>query len=121
MAGHRGLSLRPGAAPARTGRYAGTPSYVIRGQLRVPSLLTRWDGFGPPMRYLQTVCGAPRHAGGAHWFPDTITVTVPFNRSGLTADRATAARIRIARTADLRKAPGMRVACHRSPTAPPSR
>jgi hypothetical protein len=35
---------------------------------------------GPPMRYLQTVCGAPRHAGGAHWFPDTITVTVPFNR-----------------------------------------
>jgi hypothetical protein len=38
------------------------------------------DGFGPPMRYLQTVCGAPRHAGGAHWFPDTITVTVPFNR-----------------------------------------
>jgi hypothetical protein len=38
------------------------------------------EGFGPPMRYLQTVCGAPRHAGGAHWFPDTITVTVPFNR-----------------------------------------
>ena len=32
------------------------------------------------MRYLQTVCGAPRHAGGARWFPDTITVTVPFSR-----------------------------------------
>jgi hypothetical protein len=32
------------------------------------------------MRYLQTVCGAPQHAGGAHWFPDTITVTVSFNQ-----------------------------------------
>jgi hypothetical protein len=32
-------------------------------------------GLGPPMRYLQTACGAPRHAGGARWFPDTITVT----------------------------------------------
>ena len=38
------------------------------------------DGFGPPMRYLQTTCGAPQHAGGAHWFPDAITVTVPFNQ-----------------------------------------
>jgi hypothetical protein len=34
------------------------------------------------MRYLQTVCGAPQHAGGAHWFPDTITVTVPFSQPG---------------------------------------
>jgi hypothetical protein len=32
------------------------------------------------MRYLQTACGAPQHPGGAHWFPDTIAVTVPFNR-----------------------------------------
>ena len=32
------------------------------------------------MRYLQTACGAPQHAGGARWFPDTITVTVPFSR-----------------------------------------
>jgi hypothetical protein len=32
------------------------------------------------MRYLQTACGAPLHAGGARWFPDTITVTVPFSR-----------------------------------------
>jgi hypothetical protein len=37
-------------------------------------------GFGPPMRYLQTACGAPQHPGGAQWFPDTITVTVPFNQ-----------------------------------------
>jgi hypothetical protein len=39
-------------------------------------------GFGPPMRYLQTVCGAPRHAGGARWFPDSVTVTVPFVQPG---------------------------------------
>jgi len=32
------------------------------------------------MRYLQTVCGAPQHPGGARWFPDTITVTVPFGQ-----------------------------------------
>lgn len=25
-------------------------------------------------------CGAPQHAAGARWFPDTITVTVPFSR-----------------------------------------
>jgi len=31
------------------------------------------------MRYLQTACGAPQHQGGARWFPDTITVTVPFS------------------------------------------
>jgi hypothetical protein len=31
------------------------------------------------MRYLQTTCGAPEHASGARWFPDSITVTVPLN------------------------------------------
>jgi hypothetical protein len=31
---------------------------------------------GAEMRYLQTTCGAPFHPGGAHWFPDSITVTV---------------------------------------------
>jgi len=61
------------------GRYAGTLSYVIRDSYGFPVGDTL-DGFGPPMRYLQTACGAPRHADGAHWFPDTITVTVPFNR-----------------------------------------
>ena len=33
-------------------------------------------GAGPEMRYLQTTCGAPFHPGGAHWFADSITVTV---------------------------------------------
>jgi len=68
-----------GRGTRENGRYAGTLSYVIRDSYGFPVGDTL-DGFGPPMRYLQTVCGAPRHAGGARWFPDTITVTVPFSR-----------------------------------------
>jgi hypothetical protein len=76
--GTQGLTVT-GRGIRENGRYAGTLSYVIRDSYGFPVGDTL-DGFGPPMRYLQTVCGAPRHAGGAHWFPDTITVTVPFNR-----------------------------------------
>jgi hypothetical protein len=74
----QGLTVT-GRGTRENGRYAGTLSYVIRDSYGFPVGDTL-DGFGPPMRYLQTVCGVPRHAGGAHWFPDTITVTVPFNR-----------------------------------------
>jgi hypothetical protein len=56
-----------------------TLSYVIRDNYGFPAGDTL-GGFGPPMRYRQTACGAPQHAGGARWFPDTITVTVPFGR-----------------------------------------
>jgi hypothetical protein len=76
--GTQGLTVT-GSGSRENGRYAGTLSYVIRDSYGFPASDTL-DGFGPPMRYLQTVCGAPQHAGGAHWFPDTITVTVPFNR-----------------------------------------
>jgi hypothetical protein len=76
--GTQGLTVT-GRGTRQNGRYAGTLSYVIRDSYGFPAGDTL-DGFGPPMRYLQTVCGAPRHAGGAHWFPDTITVTVPFSR-----------------------------------------
>ena len=76
--GTQGLTVT-GRGTRQNGRYAGTLSYVIRDSYGFPAGDTL-EGFGPPMRYLQTVCGAPRHAGGAHWFPDTITVTVPFNR-----------------------------------------
>jgi hypothetical protein len=76
--GTQGLTVT-GSGRRENGRYAGTLSYVIRDSYGFPAgdMLA---GFGPPMRYLQTVCGAPQHAGGAHWFPDTITVTVPFSR-----------------------------------------
>jgi hypothetical protein len=60
------------------GRYTGILKYVIRDSYGFSAADTL-AGFGPPLRYLQTVCGAPRHAGGAHWFPDSITVLVPFS------------------------------------------
>lgn len=66
-----------GSGSRRKGGYAGTLTYVIRDSYGFPVNDTL-GGFGAPMRYLQTVCGAPKHAGGAHWFPDSITVMVPF-------------------------------------------
>ncbi len=76
--GTQGLTVT-GSGRRATGRYVGTLTYVIRDSYGFPVDDTL-GGFGPPMRYLQTVCGAPEHAGGAHWFPDTITVTVPFDQ-----------------------------------------
>ena len=76
--GTQGLSVT-GSGVRERGRYVGTLTYVIRDSYGFPFDDTL-DGFGPPMRYLQTVCGAPQHAGGAHWFPDTVTVTVPFDQ-----------------------------------------
>jgi hypothetical protein len=75
--GTQGLTVT-GSGRRENGRYAGTLSYLIRDSYGFPARDTL-GGFGPPMRYLQTACGAPQHPGGAHWFPDTITVTVPFN------------------------------------------
>ena len=74
--GTQGLTVT-GSGTRKNGRYAGTLTYVISDSYGFPVNDTL-DGFGPPMRYLQTACGAPQHPGGAHWFPDTITVTVPF-------------------------------------------
>jgi hypothetical protein len=74
--GTQGLTVT-GSGGRKGGEYVGTVTYVIRDSYGFPADDTL-DGFGPPMRYLQTVCGAPQHAGGARWFPDTVTVTVPF-------------------------------------------
>jgi hypothetical protein len=76
--GTQGLTVT-GSGHRENGRYVGTLSYVIRDSYGFPAGDTL-DGFGPPMRYLQTACGAPQHAGGAHWFPDTITLTEPFSQ-----------------------------------------
>jgi hypothetical protein len=75
--GTQGLTVT-GTGVREKERYVGTLTYVIRDSYGFPAGDTL-DGFGAPMRYLQTVCGAPQHAGGAHWFPDTITVTVPLS------------------------------------------
>ena len=79
--GTQGLTVT-GSGTRKNGRYVGTLSFVIRDSYGFPVDDTL-GGFGPPMRYLQTVCGTPQHAGGAHWFPDSITVTVPFNQPAL--------------------------------------
>jgi hypothetical protein len=76
--GTQGLTVTGGGS-RKNRRYAGTLSYVIRDSYGFPAR-DALHGFGAPMRYLQTACGAPQHPGGAHWFPDTITVTVPFNQ-----------------------------------------
>jgi hypothetical protein len=75
--GTQGLTVS-GGGRRENGRYVGTLTYVISDSYGFPADDTL-GGFGPPMRYLQTVCGAPRHPGGARWFPDAITVRVPFN------------------------------------------
>jgi hypothetical protein len=77
--GTQGLTVT-GTGSREGGQYVGTLTYVIRDSYGFPASDTL-DGFGPPMRYLQTVCGAPQQAGGARWFPDTITVTVPFRHA----------------------------------------
>ncbi|MDQ2815748.1 MAG: hypothetical protein M3Z75_28855, partial [Actinomycetota bacterium] len=77
--GTQGLTVT-GSGRRENGRYAGTLSFVIRDSYGFPARDTL-GGFGPPMRYLQTACGAPQHAGGARWFPDSITVTVPFSQA----------------------------------------
>jgi hypothetical protein len=76
--GTQGLTVSGSGSSRGNGRYVGTLTYVIRDSYGFPADDTL-DGFGPPMRYLQTVCGAPQHPGGARWFPDTITVRVPFS------------------------------------------
>lgn len=76
--GTQGLAVT-GHGSLADGRWTGTLTYVIRDSYGFPVSDTL-AGFGPPMRYLQTVCGAPQHSGGARWFPDSITVTVPFSR-----------------------------------------
>lgn len=78
--GTQGLAVT-GTGTRENGRYTGTLSYVIRDSYGFPAG-DSLAGIGTAMRYLQTVCGAPQHAGGAHWFPDTITVTVPFRQPG---------------------------------------
>lgn len=66
-----------GSGTRQDGRYTGTLTYVIRDSYGFPAADTL-GGFGAPMRYLQTACGAPGTPGGARWFPDTITLTVRF-------------------------------------------
>ena len=77
--GTQGLSVT-GSGHRENGRYSGTLSYVIRDSYGFPAGDTL-GGFGAPMRYLQTDCGAPGHAGGAHGSPAAGTGTVACRRA----------------------------------------
>lgn len=74
--GTQGLRVR-GSGTLRHGRYTGRLTYVIRDSYGF-SVYDQLLGVGTAMRYLQTSCGRPPVQGGAHWFPDSVTVTVPF-------------------------------------------
>ena len=74
--GTQGLDVR-GTGTVTDRRYTGRLTYVIRDSYGFPPR-DQLLGFGPAMRYLQVNCGNPPTPGGAHWFPDSIAVTVPF-------------------------------------------
>jgi len=59
------------------GNYVGTLTYRIEDSYGF-STNDHFYGFGDAMRYLQTVCGNPPYVGGARWFPDSVSITVPF-------------------------------------------
>ena len=76
--GTQGLDVR-GTGTIADHRYTGRLTYVIHDSYGFPPR-DQLLGFGPAMRYLQADCGNPPTPGGAHWFPDSIAVTVPFRR-----------------------------------------
>jgi hypothetical protein len=76
--GTQGLGVT-GSGYKYDGFYWGSITYVIRdvyGFYATPSFF----GVGPMMHYLQGTCGAPWYPGGAHWFYDSVAVTVPFKQ-----------------------------------------
>jgi len=88
---HSGPDRCRAAAAARAGRYVGSLTYVIR------------DSYGFPgrrhARRLRAADAVPadrvrRTASTrrAHWFPDTVTVIVPFDHPGLMAAARVPAR-----------------------------
>ena len=76
--GTQGLDLS-GSIHRDGSRFKGAITYVIRD-----SYGFRDDegflGVAKEAHYLQRTCGAPYFSGGAHWFPDSVTVTVPFDQ-----------------------------------------
>lgn len=77
--GTQGLDVRGTGTITRRG-WAGRLTYVIRDSYGFPPR-DQLLGIGTAMRYLQVTCGNPPVHGGARWFPDAITVTVPFRHA----------------------------------------
>jgi hypothetical protein len=81
--GTQGLTVTGRGRLARR-HYTGTLTYTVRDSYGFTTS-DHFHGVGDDMRYLQTVCGDPPHQGGAHWFPDSVQLTVHFSlraRSG---------------------------------------
>lgn len=76
--GTQGLQVS-GSGFEENGRYVGTITYKIQDIYGFYAK-EKFHGIGPRMHYLQGICGAPYFPGGAHWFPDSVTVTVDFNQ-----------------------------------------
>jgi hypothetical protein len=66
-----------GSGRLSNGYYVGTLTYKIEDSYGY-STKDHFYGFGDALRYLQTVCGNPPQKGGAHWFRDSVTVSVNF-------------------------------------------
>jgi len=64
--------------------YVGTLTYVISESYGFNAQNSLFH-LGPPMRYLQTVCGSPYYPRGAHWFPITVTISETFDLPALIA------------------------------------
>ena len=75
--GTQGLDVS-GSVQRDGSRFKGSITYVIRDSYGFRPdegfLGVAWEA-----HYLQSICGAPYFPGGAHWFPNSVTVTAPFD------------------------------------------
>lgn len=76
--GTQGLTVT-GSGQVVGSNYVGTLTYVIQDSYGFSPNYSL-AAIGTEMRYLQVNCGNPPHKQGAQWFPDSVTVTVPFNQ-----------------------------------------
>jgi hypothetical protein len=76
--GTQGLDVE-GSGHVEDSRLKGTITYIVRDIYGFGANL-KFAHWGLEAHYLQTVCGAPHYPGGAHWFHDSVTVTVPLDQ-----------------------------------------
>jgi hypothetical protein len=76
--GTQGLQVS-GTGHLVNGHYTGTLTYTLKDSYGFSTNDHFVGDIGDDMRYLQTNCGAPQTPGGALWFPDSVTINVPFS------------------------------------------
>jgi hypothetical protein len=76
--GTQGLQVS-GTGRLVDGHYTGTLTYTVQDSYGFSTNDHFVGNIGDDMRYLQTNCGAPQTPGGALWFPDSVTINVPFS------------------------------------------